>query len=51
MPFALDELRHAAPLLERLLKRAVSDERFDLRRRPMAERVLGRVCDLGEMAR
>jgi hypothetical protein len=37
------EMRYAAPRLERMLKRRVSGERFDLRRRAVAERMLARI--------
>ena len=40
---ALAEMRHAAPRLERMLKRPPGDGRFDLRRRAVAERVLARI--------
>jgi len=39
---AIDEMRYAAPVIERSLRRAGSDGRFALRRRTLAERVLGR---------
>ena len=39
---ALSEMRYAAAVLERLLKRAPRDDAFDARRRAAAERVLGR---------
>ena len=40
---ALEEMHYAAPRLERLLKRDLRDDRFDLRRRAVAERILARV--------
>ena len=37
------EIRYAAPGLERMLRRKGNGDRFDLRRRMLAERVLARV--------
>lgn len=37
---AIDELRYAAPVLERSLRRGASDDRFAMRRHVLAERVL-----------
>ena len=42
LPAAVDEMRYAAPVLEKLLKRPERDNRFDRRRRVLAERILGR---------
>ena len=39
---ALDEMRYAAPLLERYVKKRVSDSRFSERRRIIAERILAK---------
>lgn len=39
---ALDEMRHAAPLLERYVKRRVPDTGFSSRRRIVSERILAR---------
>ena len=39
---AVTEMRYAAPILERLLKRPQRDDRFERRRRVVAERVLAR---------
>ena len=40
LPAAVEERRYAAPVLERLLKRAPRTDRLDARRRAVAERVL-----------
>ncbi len=40
LPGAVTELRYAAPALERYLKRPESDERYQVRRRAVAERAL-----------
>jgi hypothetical protein len=40
---ALDEMRYAAPRLEQMLKRRGRGDRFDMRRRAVAERILARV--------
>lgn len=42
-PAALEELRYAAPALERSLKRKTADEVFSQRRAALAERVLNRL--------
>ena len=42
VPGAVAEMRYAAPVLERLLKRKPKDEPYDARRRAVAERVLAR---------
>jgi hypothetical protein len=39
---ALDEMRHAAPLLERYVKRKVADNRFSERRHILCERILAK---------
>jgi len=39
---ALDEMRHAAPLLERYVKRRVTGSRFPERRREISKRILSR---------
>ena len=39
---ALDEMRYAAPLLERCVKRRVADSRFSERRHTISERILAR---------
>ena len=39
----ISEMRYAAPRLERMLKRPGRGDRFDSRRRAVAERVLDRV--------
>ena len=39
---ALGEMRHAAPLLERYVKRKVQDNRFSERRRVISERILAK---------
>jgi hypothetical protein len=39
---ALDEMRYAAPLLERYVKRRVADSRFSERRRIISERILAK---------
>jgi hypothetical protein len=39
---ALDEMRHAAPLLERRVKRKAQDNRFSERRRVISERILAK---------
>ena len=43
LPGAIGEMRHAAPVLERSLKRAARDGTHAARRRALAERVLARV--------
>jgi hypothetical protein len=43
LPAALDELRYAAPALERSLKRKASEEPFSTRRAMVAERALARI--------
>jgi hypothetical protein len=40
---ALEEMRYAAPRLEQMLKRRGRGDRFDMRRRAVAERILARV--------
>ncbi|MFC1800261.1 hypothetical protein ACFL2Z_05085 [Candidatus Eisenbacteria bacterium] len=42
-PRAADEIRYAAPVLERMLKRRGRGDKFQLRRRALAERALARV--------
>jgi hypothetical protein len=42
-PRAAGEIRYAAPVLERMLRRRGRGDRFDLRRRTLAERALARV--------
>ena len=41
MPSAVEEMKYAAPVLERYLKRAAVDDVYEQRRRALAERVLG----------
>ena len=43
LPAAIGEMRHAAPALERSLKRAAQDGTYAARRRVLAERVLAKV--------
>jgi hypothetical protein len=43
LPGAIGEMRHAAPALERSLKRAARDDMYATRRRVLAQRVLARV--------
>jgi hypothetical protein len=40
MPAAADEIRYAAPVCERLLRREATGDKFDLRHRDLAERAL-----------
>jgi hypothetical protein len=42
LPGAMSELRYAAPVLERYLRRPAKEERYHLRRREAAERALAR---------
>ena len=42
LPQAIAELRHAAPSIERLLRRKPKDDPYATRRRVLAERILGR---------
>jgi hypothetical protein len=42
LPQAIEEMRHAAPVLERRLRRTGKPDRFSRRRRALAERVLAR---------
>ena len=42
LPAALEEMRYAAPALERSLKRSGADDKFTERRALLAERVLAR---------
>jgi len=42
LPPAVEELRHAAPVLQRMLRRAPTGDRYDHRRRTVAERALAR---------
>jgi hypothetical protein len=39
----VDEMQYAAPRLEQMLKRRGHGDRFDMRRRAVAERILARV--------
>ena len=39
---AIEEMRYAAPSCERLLKRRPKDDKYDSRRRDLAERILGK---------
>ena len=41
-PGAVDEMRYAAPVLEKFLKRPVGRDEFDMRRRVLAENILKR---------
>ena len=41
LPSALEEMKYAAPVLERYLKRAAVEDVYEQRRRALAERVLG----------
>lgn len=40
---AVEEMRYTAPGLERMLKRKPRGDRYDLRRRVLAERILGTI--------
>jgi hypothetical protein len=42
LPAAVREMRYAAPSCERVLKRSAKGDRFDRRRRLLAERVLAK---------
>jgi len=42
-PRAAREIRYAAPVLERMMKRRGRGDRFDLRRRALADRALARL--------
>ncbi len=43
LPAARAELQHAAPAVARAIKRAPTGDKYDLRRRALAERILARV--------
>lgn len=43
LPSAVEEMKYAAPVLERFMKRAAVDDIYEQRRRALAERVLAKV--------
>lgn len=43
MPAALEEMRYAAPVLERYVKRAAADDIYEQRRHTLAERILTKI--------